>query len=318
MNRSESGRILSERIAIGRQPRNQIATLSGLTNTYIRNLEKGEIANVPRKRLVALGVALNLDLAEIESLLVAFDRATLSSEDIPVFIETAKGAALSEAVLPVRDMFAYELMLLSLEMAPGRQVIVADRPTVALLAGGHRSHTDGDVLQRHSIYTELIEAIGAARRENFFHLVADYRIDHYICKRCLESYLLADMDPAERLWRYRHVAALLRVVNTENQFHLYLTDACTNLNFTLKLADSNAGNDKLSYSARAPHDFCRSMRGRLIGFLTENPNLSACFKADWKQVAESAIDSLSDKKSQADYLGALLAPMADKLGEERG
>ena len=87
MDRSKSGRLLSEFINAGKRPRNQIATLSGLTNTYIRNLEQGQIENVPRNRLIALGVALNLDLFEMEALLDAFDRAQLSSSDVAAFIE---------------------------------------------------------------------------------------------------------------------------------------------------------------------------------------------------------------------------------------
>lgn len=316
MDRDKSGALLSELIADGKRPRNQIATLSGLTNTYIRNLENGQIENVPRHRLIALAVALNLDLAQIETLLAAFDRAGLREADIPVFIEVAGAARLSEAVLPVRDLSAYELIQLSLEMAPGHQVIVSDRPTIVLQAMGHRTHTDAAVLDRHRIYPALIEAIGSARRENFHRLAAGYRVDHYLCRDCLEDYLAAAVDTDERRWRYRHVAALLRVVETRANFHLHLTDTCANLNFTLKL-DGGEGHDKLSYSARAPHGIVRGMRGRLVGFLTENPTLCACFRAEWMQIAESVIDPLAAKVAQVDYLNALLSPMAGDLGEER-
>ncbi len=315
MNRSQSGQILSRLIRAGKRPRNQIATLSGLTNTYIRNLEKGQIENVPRRRLIALGVALNLDLSDIESLLAAFDRTRLGIDDVPVFIETARKATLSEAVLPVRDLFAYELILLAMEMAPGRQIIVADRPTISLMGEGHRRHADRDLLSCHNIYGALIEAIGTVRRENFFRLVGGHRVDHYICKNCLEDYLALDTDPIERLWRHRHVLSLLEVVRTQKAFHLHVTDTCVNLNFTLKLADADGGSDKLSYSARAPHD---SNRGRLIGFITENPSLCACFKDEVARVADTAISSLSERGKQVDYLHGLLAPMADALQQGWG
>jgi len=319
MDRRKSGRLLSDLIDIGKRPRNQIATLSGLTNTYIRNLENGQIENVPRYRLIALGVALNLNLTEMEELLEAFDRAKLSSSDVPTFLDVSKNISFSEADLSVRDMAAYELALLSLEMAPGPQVIVNDRPTISFLPRGHRTHIYRAVLSRHRMYNELIEAVGRARRDNFFQLVSGHRIDHYICRRCLDDYLRADhADEAEKLWRARHVAQLLDVVKKEKKFHLFLTDACVNFNFTMKMGTEQGDPDKLSYSARAPHEVNRSRRGRLIGFITENPNLCQCFKDELSRVAESVIENLKDRKSQEEYLEAMLEPMSDILGVKDG
>ena len=309
MKRSRSGQCLSDFIAAGKRPRNQIATISGLTNTYIRNLERGEIANVPRERLIALGVALNLELSEIESLLVAFDRARLTLDDVPVFIETAKRATLSEAVLPVRDLAAYELILLSMERVPGHQIIVSDRPTNSLMVEGHRTYSDRNVMFRHAIFGTLVEAIGAARRDNFLHLLRQHRIDHYLCRRCLEGYLSGAADPTEHQWRLRHVAALLEVVGTQENFHLMLTDTCVNLNFTLKLTAGGQGNDKLSYSARAPHEARRGSRGQMIGFITENPTLCACFSDDLSRIADTVVPSLADRRGQIAFLQSLLAPV---------
>ncbi len=315
MKRHSSGRILSEFIEAGKRPRNQIATLSGLTNTYIRNLENGDIENVPRKRLIALGVALNLDLAEIETLLAAFDRARLTPQDIPAFIETAQNAALSEAVLPVRDLFAYELILLSMEMAPGRQVIVSDRPTISLLADGHRTHTDREVLHRHPMYRELIEAVGLARRQNFYRLSSMHSVEHYICRQCLEDYLNADVDEEESAWRAKHVAALLEALQTQPNVRLYLTDTCVNLNFTIKFTAPGRGNDKLSYSARAPHDVNRGKRGRLIGFITENPPLCQCFRDELARVANTVIAPLTDQNALVNYVESLLPSTVAAYGD---
>ena len=48
-------------------PRNQIAALSGLSNPYIKELEAGRFARVRRERLIALAVAVNLDLSRSTS-----------------------------------------------------------------------------------------------------------------------------------------------------------------------------------------------------------------------------------------------------------
>ena len=55
-------------------PRNQIAKLSGLTNTYIRDLENGRYDSVRRKKIIALAMAVNLDLNETDELLKLFER----------------------------------------------------------------------------------------------------------------------------------------------------------------------------------------------------------------------------------------------------
>ena len=51
--------------------RNQIALMSGLTNTYLRDMEQGKSINVKRERLLSIGVALGLDLENIDKLLNA-------------------------------------------------------------------------------------------------------------------------------------------------------------------------------------------------------------------------------------------------------
>lgn len=309
------GRLLSDFIISGKRPRNQIAALSGLTNTYIRNLEKGEIKNVPKERLIALGVALNLDLSELDILLQAFDRAGLMKEDIPVFIENARNTRFSEAVMPVRDLFAYELFHLSLENTPGRQVVVNDRPTGSLMVEGHRTYTDRTILSRHKIFKELNEAIGNARRNIFMKQVCTYPVDHYICKHCLEDYLCKNQDKTELLFRYRHVLSLLELIKTQRKFNLYITQTCFELHFTIKTTSQNDINNKLTFSSRAPHNLIRKERGRLNGFATENPVLCKCFEDELEQVCQSIIP-FSNKEQQIKYLHDILGPVAVELGED--
>jgi transcriptional regulator with XRE-family HTH domain len=313
MFKSKSGQVLSDFIQARKQPRNQVATLSGLTNTYIRNLENGEIANVPRERLIAIGLALNLDLSEIDTLLFAFDRANLTEKDIPAFIQMGKEARLSEAVLPIRNFSLLELIVFSMEQVQGHLVIVSDRPTASLMDQGHRTHRDSQILSRHPIYKDLNEAIGITRKKNFFSLLENHKIDHYICRQCLEEYINAKVDETERSFRYRHLKALIRTLEKEDGFNLYLTHACANLLFTLKLTDPGKGNDKISYSANAPHSLYRGKRGRLMGFITENQVLCECFKEELKQVAQTVMPETADKKSQIEYLSSLLAASEPRL-----
>ena len=94
----ERGRHLRALIASRGVPRNQIASLSGLTNTYIRDLENDVIQNVPRGNLIALAVALNLGLLEADELLRIFDRAQLTPTDVPAFLAVAGRSSELQAV----------------------------------------------------------------------------------------------------------------------------------------------------------------------------------------------------------------------------
>jgi transcriptional regulator with XRE-family HTH domain len=85
-----SAEYICKLLAQSPMPRNQVAALSGLTNTYIRDLERGIIANVGRDKLISLSVALNLDLIETDQMLKIFDRSPLSLDDIGIFLQTAE------------------------------------------------------------------------------------------------------------------------------------------------------------------------------------------------------------------------------------
>ena len=299
--------VINELINQSCRPRNQIATLSGLTNTYIRNLQKGEIVNVSRKRLISLGIALNLELHRFEDLLSAFDRTHLTTVDIPLFIEAANKCSLSEAVLAVKDLFCYELIMLAIENKQGSIVIVNDRPSICLLYHGHRSYIDRELLSTHPIYSDLIEAIGEARRRNFAHRIEETTIEHCICRHCLDDYLVHCQDPKELYWRFHHVLALREIVKTQPHFHLYLTDVCANFNFTLKFgAEEDSTQDKLAYSARAPHELHRKKIDRTAGFMTENPTLTETFQQELQRIKKSTDPEFSDRSQQVSYLNNLL------------
>lgn len=300
-----------------KRPRNQIATVSGLTNTYIRDLERGHIANVPREKLIAFATALNLDLNEIDAMLAVFDRTGLTAGDIEIFIDTARRGEISGALLPVRDMFAYELIVLSSEMIPGSQIIVSDRPTICLLAHGHRSHSDRRLLTVHPIYGKLIEAIGNERRENFYRLLADHPVELYICKQCLEDYLVTGSDRRERQWRARHVAALAMTLEAYPNLRLFLTRMCTNFNFTLKLPAKPAASEKIFFSARAPHDVQRDEQGRLTGFATENPIVIQNFKDELEAVRSAIIEEYRDADRLMAYVKTLPGRNAPNDSEDR-
>jgi transcriptional regulator with XRE-family HTH domain len=288
-------------------PRNQIASLSGLSNAYICHLENGQIASASRDKLIAFGVALSLDLSEIDQLLMAFDRSRLTRDDIPLFIETGGHRKISKAMLPLHDWYAYELHILIVERVPGTLIVVNDRPTAALTPEGFRSYRDKRLIDSHPIYEDLIEEVGKERKNNLTSNLAHHPLEHYICRRCLEGYLNDCQDPVEKGWRRKHVEQLLWYVSNFKNFRLFICEACSRFTFSLKIPEQDSGQtEKLLFMGRAPHGSDWKGLDHLAGFATENQLVIANFKEGLDAMRRRAIGKLKDRKKLLRYLNDLV------------
>ena len=286
-------------------PRNQIAALSGLTNTYIRDLEQGRIVNVGREKLIALGVALNLSLKEIDRLMTVFDRRPLSLDDIPLFLQTAEQRRFSNAFLPVYDDMTLGLIFLSAERLTGRRVVVSSEPTVCLREPGHRLYAQRKLVQSHPIYGPLVDAIGSARHKTLVDQLGHQVVVQYICRHCLRSYLAEADDEVERRWRRRHVKNVIRFIETHDNWHFYLVDTCPTFIFVLK--ETPQAPDKLILTQQPRHRFQGRRADKLVGFTTENPVVVQNFKKELSAIAAVTIPEFQDRRSVVDHLYRLLS-----------
>jgi transcriptional regulator with XRE-family HTH domain len=300
-------RYIDQILKKARLPRNQIASISGLTNTYIRDLEQGKIVNVPRKKLIAFALAVNLGLEECDDLLQVFDRASLSKEDVAYYTDAFDRMKLTSAVYPIRDYFAYELACCSIESHPGRQIIFNDRPTNSLKEPGHRSHSDSYLAKIHPIYMDLVEAIGEKRSKTLEKTVSAHRVEHITCKQCLEDYIKRCMDPTERRWRTLHVRNMLKMVQTRPLFQLYLAKDCSNLLFTIKYPPSSKKEGRmLSYCAVNTHDPAVKRSRRLSGFATSSKVLIQNFELEAEDVKSYVHEKYLDRSALEAYLEELI------------
>ncbi len=287
-------------------PRNQIASLSGLSNTYICHLEKGHIANASRDKLVAFGVGVGLDLGEIDKLLVVFGLPALSREDIPLFIAYPGRRKISKAMLPLHDWYSYELHIMIVERTRGSLIIVNDRPTAALTPEGFRSYVDRKLLKSHPIYGDLIEAVGRERTGNLTRKLADSTVEHYICRRCLEEYVRGCDDPVESVWRRKHVEQLIWYVANFKNFRLFVCDSCSRFTFTVSIPrDAADGAEKLLFMGRAPHGSPRDGLDHIAGFTTENQLVVANFKEGLEAIRSKVIPGLKNREKLLRYLREL-------------
>ena len=302
-----SAHFVTELLAKSPMPRNQVAVISGLSNTYIRDLEQGVIANVAREKLIALSVALNLDLVRTDRLLNVFDRAPLSLHDIPIFLQTAEKGTITSALLPVRDRYSLDLMMLAAERLPGRHVVVSTEPTVCLRAPGHRLYSERRLVEHHLIYGELVEAIGRERRLALERNLARHQVENYLCRDCLEEYLDLCKDPEEKKWRVRHLTNVLEFLDRYPNWKLYLTNSCPTFSFVLKSPDPKTGQgEKLLITRLSPHRFQSRRTGKLTGFTTDNQVVIQNFKEELSGLRETIDPLYGDPDRLKQYLTRLI------------
>ena len=289
-------------------PRNQLAAISGLSNTYIQHLENGQISNVSREKVIALAIALNQDLDGIDKLLTVFDRAKLSENDIPTFIEPGGSRKITSAMLPLQSSFTYELVISVVEAIPGPIMIVAERPTASLFPEGYRSFFNRNKINPPPIYFKLIEAVGRARTNNFINILTQYPVELYICQECLDAYIHNNADIVEKQWKKRHLESLIECIKNYENFSVFILDCCYGFNFSIKTPDpATGGNEKLFFLGKTPHSHDWESEQVLTGFATENQMIVQNFKRGFQWIKKNTVSELHDRKKMITYLHGLLA-----------
>jgi transcriptional regulator with XRE-family HTH domain len=303
----QAAEFIKQALKTRRLPRNQVAAISGLSNPYIKHLENGNIVNVERKKLIALAMALNLELHEIDQMLTLFDRSRLTENDIPLFIDPDRKLKITTAIMPLPVKFYFELVILNGERIPGRLIIVNDTPTGNVLPEGFRTLHGEKLATCHPVYIPLFEAIGRARKQNFIKQLKEFRVDHFICVQCLKDYIFRCPDEIYRSWRIKHLSCLIDTMETYEKFHVYLTNHCAKFNFTIKVTDAQLKEkDKLFFLGRSPHSQTVDENSHLTGFATENPAMVQNFMLDLKTNNENMITDLYSREKTIDYLRKLL------------
>jgi hypothetical protein len=306
------GAYVQQLIARSPMPRNQIAAFSGLSNTYIRDLEAGNYSSVPRDKLIFLAVSLNLNLHETDALLAVFDRRNLTAEDISAFIGTAGRRRSSAALLPLRDGVPLDLALLSAEMNPGEHVIVAPVLSYCLMAPGHRRHVERHNAAIHPIHGELVEAISRARSENLRRQLQRHPVRQYICRHCLLDYLRQAEEAREKRYRNLHLKNAIQTLEEFPNFQLNLTAGCPTSSFTLKLQSKApdlapaSTTDKLIIVFWPRHPMEGKKAGRLSGFTTDNPIFIQNFKDEIDALDQTVIPGSRDRKKLLKFLTELI------------
>jgi transcriptional regulator with XRE-family HTH domain len=301
---TETGsRLLTELMVQSNMPRNQVASMSGLTNTYLRDMELGNVSNVSRQRVIRLSLALSLELDQIDRLLHAFDRTGLTTRDIPLFLKASREMTVSGALHPVRSLISYDLYINAARRIPGDQFHSLQVIGGTLQARGHSAFLARRSGNHHPILSELKEAIEHEKYRTLVRLLENSKVENFACGHCLEDYIYYCDDPEERSFRLEHLRSLIRFLQEQRNFHFYLTNVCPPFQFTLKFPDdAETQTEKVWFMGKLIRSCPSHPRSKLIAFATDNPQLVATFKAEMQVVRGAAVKDLLSKEKMVAHL----------------
>ena len=305
--RGKSAAFIEDAIKRSLIPLNQIATTSGLTNTYIRDLMKGNIANANRSKLIAFATTVGLTLKQTDDLLTVSDRSKLSLDDIPIFIETAKKRKASNAFYPVRDFFGYELLTLAAEQIDGPKVLFSRRPSNAFRAEGHRTFIDKDRDDIHEIHSAVKEAIGRERKRYVVDQLSRYPVYQYIEKTCLEEYINGCHEPGKKEWRIKHIELLISHMRQFDNYKLSLTRIPSAFVFFLKYAESMDNPVRIFITGYDISQLRWKVPSQIVGYFTGNLTIIEQFNKEANTLKEQVYEEFLDREKLISFLESLIS-----------
>ena len=120
---------------------NELAKISGISNTYFNYIKAGKIKNPGREKIIAIAIGLNYSLEEIDKLLRHNDYKEISEKDFGIFIAAAKSRDIT-GVQPLYENINYPMYLLALDNLPGDKLVVNKKPSSTLESPEYLSYRD--------------------------------------------------------------------------------------------------------------------------------------------------------------------------------
>lgn len=247
--------------------RSEIAKATGMSNSHIAAMEKGEIDQVKRANLLFLSVGLNLEIDKTNTLLKKFGYLPLNCDDAKHFLEAATRRTISGFQSLLRGP-SLHLILLSLEYIPGPIMIVSNR-LLTIFSSTDMSEicmdtTDVDLLHRYYSNLYLRE-----RRIAIEKNMKTYPLTHYMCKECLDDIIKfkCKSDPSLAL----QLDNTMSFMSSNSNYKLLLTNDCQSIVFELKKSDYHNEIDKALFGGQSVHT--ANPMFNFAGFMTDNKTI---------------------------------------------
>jgi len=145
--------------------RNKVAYLTGLSNSYLQALERGKIKNVGRDKIIAISLALNCEIEQINKFLKDYGLPDLYKDDIEFFISSSRRRQI-EGNQVIHHNIAYAHLLLAFELIKGKLVIVNNAPSSFLQYPGHLTARHQGLGIKNNLFLEVMERFRREREIN--------------------------------------------------------------------------------------------------------------------------------------------------------
>jgi transcriptional regulator with XRE-family HTH domain len=298
---------------------NTISKTSGVSHTYLTKLVNDSINRPGKDKIASVMLALNYSISEINQTLAEYDYRPLNTHDIPSILSNNRRRKIEGNTLSLYDHLHMRLLLSPLERLKGARVLVKGSPSVLFmpealyLSRDKRYEGDADA-QR--FFLEFNRALFRERIENQQRTFdAGYLSETYICRKCLENYLEAQLgDTPEE--RRRLVAAyfgnIIGAIKAHPQQQLLrIVERCTYFDFQLQGADQPQ--PKVFFMGRKPHSYDRPKpQLNLLGFSSDGAATVTLFLKETESSRQAAIPRLVE--NYPEKLVAYFEDLFDRYG----
>jgi predicted XRE-type DNA-binding protein len=309
---------LDEWIRQSNMSKNQIASVAGMTVSYLNALGNRVIQRVDRKRIIALGCALNLQHEETNKLLKTFRLAEIDEEDVETFVEVARMRKLSQKLQPMYTDIHFNSLVLSVESMEGKLVTVNADPSDILKSSEQvlfdKPETEYDALTR-----KILLRLHQERNVELYRNSRSYQMEFFLFGPDLEGYITEGYEKykdhclAARSVNY----TVTHLVNTFQHLHnypnytLYIVGCRHPFRFELKFPEGKDRGQKGKLFFIAPDHDKQPTKDTtfLIGYGTEDEYLFRQFEEEYRKIKSDSLTEYRSDSSQS------LAAMKEKVVE---
>lgn len=297
---------------------NELAKISGISNTYFNYLKAGKIKKPGRDKIISIAIGLNYSLEEIDKLLRHNDYKEVSDRDFDIFLASAKNRDIT-GFQPLYENINYPMFLLALDNLPGNKFVVNKKPSGTLESPEYIAYRDKLRSRGNTnpIYGGLKRAIHLERKRLLDKLLEKNEVHYLVCNECLKSYLGRSKNSIEeKQFIKEHLEELIKYLDHPN-YYFNIIEQCPRLRFIMKiLPNSNIrdGKNKLIYTGYGEHRHItekrdeKNLRDRLFGMATDSSKFLEHFRNEYQELEKNFIKhDYSNPKKMQNYIKKLIS-----------
>ncbi len=226
--------------------RSQIAGIAGVSPAYLNLLTNYRLKTINRKNLIGISVGLYLSMTETNELLSQYKQMPVEDDDIPHFIESGRKRIITNKLQPLYSDLNQLLLLLSLESAPGKLIVVSDSLSVLLkcsedIALDYEQRTPMSPLERR-IYLRIIAERVLDRDKNLSkgHDI-EFLISHANLQKYIEGWQTSGTTEDGLSFVTVHFQNLLTHLDRYKNYSVHVTHDTHPFRFELKFQEKQNG-----------------------------------------------------------------------------